>query len=114
MLLGALLGLADASTTRCAPLRMMARAEGTGRVVSMRGIVPRGKGSRVATAEAEGETATIARKVIEDKPLLLIGSPPCADWSSLMDLNWGKMDPETVAERKRVARIHLEFCAKLY
>ena len=55
-----------------------------------------------------------ARKVIEDKPLLPIGSPPCTDWTSLMNLNWDKMDPDTVAERKRVARIHLEFCAKLY
>ena len=55
-----------------------------------------------------------ARKVIEDKPLLLIGSPPCTNWSSLMNFNWDKMDPKTVEERKRVARVHLEFCAKLY
>ena len=54
------------------------------------------------------------RKVIEDQPLVLIGSPPCTDWSALMNLNWDRMDPEKVAERKRIARIHLEFCAKLY
>merc|ERR1711884_92933 len=54
------------------------------------------------------------RRVIEDRPLVLIGSPPCTDWSTLMNLNWDRMDPERVAERKRLARIHLEFCAKLY
>merc|ERR1739836_329887 len=55
-----------------------------------------------------------ARKVMEDKPLVLIGSPPCTDWSALMNLNRDKMDPDTVAERKRVAKVHLDFCAKLY
>ena len=55
-----------------------------------------------------------ARKVIEDKPLVLIGSPPCTDWSALMNLNWERMNPEIVAERRRIARIHFEFCAKLY
>merc|ERR1739836_354698 len=55
-----------------------------------------------------------ARKVLEDKPLVLIGSPPCTDWSMQMNLNWDRMDPATVAERKRTARVHLEFCAKLY
>merc|ERR1739836_104715 len=54
------------------------------------------------------------RKVLEDTPLILVGSPPCTDWSVLMNLNWDKMDPAEVAERKRIARVHLEFCAKLY
>ena len=31
-----------------------------------------------------------------------------------MNLNWDKMDPEVVEERRRMARVHLEFCAKLY
>ena len=29
-----------------------------------------------------------------------------------MKFSWGKMGPDVVEERKRVARIHLEFCAK--
>ena len=56
----------------------------------------------------------VARKVIEEEPLVLIGSPPYTDWSSLMNFNWSKLDPATVEERKRIARTHLEFCAKLY
>lgn len=40
-----------------------------------------------------------ARKLIENKPLLLIGSPPCTEWSIPMNLNWDKMDPDIVAER---------------
>ena len=54
------------------------------------------------------------RKVVEDEPLFIIGSPPCTDWSTLMNLNWDRMDPDVVAERKKAARVHLEFCAKLY
>ena len=55
-----------------------------------------------------------ARKVIEEEPFVFIGSPPCTDWSSLMNSDWSKMDPATVEEMKNIARTHLEFCAKLY
>ena len=54
-----------------------------------------------------------ARLFLEDKPVVLMGSPPCTDWSVLMNLNWDKVDPEVVAERKVIARVHLELCAKL-
>ena len=52
------------------------------------------------------------RKVIEDKPFVLMGSQSCTNWSTLMNINWDRMDPEVVEERNRVARVHLEFCAK--
>lgn len=55
-----------------------------------------------------------ARKLVEDKPLVLIGSPPCTDWSTFMNLNWDRMDPDVVAERKKMARVDLEFCMELY
>ena len=55
-----------------------------------------------------------ARKVIQDSPLVLIGSPPCTDWSSIMNLNWSKMSPQERKERQRVARTHVDFCVKLY
>merc|ERR1739836_76878 len=55
-----------------------------------------------------------ARKVICDCPLVLIGSPPCTDWSTIMILNWNKMSPQERKERQRTARVHLEFCVKLY
>ena len=34
------------------------------------------------------------RKLMEDKPLLLIGSPLCTDWCTMMHLNRGKPDPK--------------------
>ena len=58
--------------------------------------------------------AHVRREIQRQRPYLVIGSPPCTDWSALMNFNWDKMDPEAVAERKRVARAHLEFCAKLH
>ena len=64
--------------------------------------------------QSRGNEKQAARKLINDKPLFLMGSPPCTDWSTLMNLNWERMDPEEVARRKKMARVHLEFCAKLY
>ena len=32
----------------------------------------------------------------------IIGSPPCTDWSTLMNLNLDRMDQDVVVERKRV------------
>eukprot|EP00973_Karenia_brevis_P053051 7375893-Karenia_brevis.AAC.1 len=34
------------------------------------------------------------RRLIEDKPLLLIGSPPCTYFSQLMNINWSRMNAE--------------------
>ena len=55
-----------------------------------------------------------ARKVMNDQPILLIGSPMCTEFCSWTYLNHQKMLKEVVQERLRKARIHLEFCAKLY
>ena len=55
-----------------------------------------------------------ARKVLSDEPLVLIGSPPCTDWSTIMNLNWDKMSPDERTRRRKEARAHLEFSAKLY
>ena len=54
------------------------------------------------------------RKVIENMPLVHIGRPPCTDWSTVMKLKLNEMDPATVADPKRIAPVHLEFCAKLH
>ena len=55
-----------------------------------------------------------ARKVIDEKPFVLVGGPPCTDWSSLMNRNLPKMDPAEVEMRNGEARVHLEFCMTLY
>ena len=54
------------------------------------------------------------RKIAAQKPLLLIGSPPCTDMSALQTFNFGKMDPAEVARRQEQARKHIEFCCQLY
>ena len=52
------------------------------------------------TAKAEMRNKA-ARKLIEDKPPFIIGSPPCTDWSTWTNLNWHRMDPDTVARRRQ-------------
>lgn len=56
----------------------------------------------------------VARKVMPDQPMILIGSPMCTEFCSWMNLNHKRMLKEVVQERPRKARVHLEFCAKLY
>ena len=53
-------------------------------------------------------------KIRKDKPLLVIGSPMCTDWSSLMSLNWPKMEKEDIKNRMKEARKHLRFCVEVY
>ena len=52
--------------------------------------------------------------VKENKPLFIIGSPPCDQWSKMQNLNTGKRDPDEVHRKLVEARIHLDFCAELY
>ena len=54
------------------------------------------------------------RKLLTDKPRLLIGSPMCTAFSSFNNINYKKMDPNEVQQRLRYGRKHLEFCVKLY
>ena len=51
---------------------------------------------------------------MQEKSFLLVGSPMCAHWSRIMNLNWPKM---SASEREKVlndARIHLRFVCRLY
>ena len=53
-------------------------------------------------------------KIKADKPLLIIGSPMCTDWSTMMFMNWPRMTQEEKDRRMREARSHLRFCVKIY
>lgn len=55
-----------------------------------------------------------ARKVLEDKPLLLIGSPTCTVFSTMNFINHSRMSTEEVEARYAYARRHLEFSTRLY
>ena len=53
-------------------------------------------------------------KIRRDKPSLVIGSPTCTDWSTLMNFNWGKLGAEENKRRMKDARGYLRFCVKVY
>ena len=55
-----------------------------------------------------------ARRVLTDKPLLIIGSPMCTVHSAMNRMNHAKMPAEVVKQRFEYARRHLEFAMKLY
>ena len=54
------------------------------------------------------------RKVLEDKPRLLIGSPMCGPFSAMNNINYARMIEEEKQERLAHGRKHLEFCINLY
>jgi hypothetical protein len=54
------------------------------------------------------------RLVKSKKALLLIGSPMCAAFSQLQNINFGRMSPIDVERVKTHGTKHLEFCAELY
>lgn len=54
------------------------------------------------------------RKLLQDEPTFLIGSPMCTAFSQMNHINHAKMDPMEVDARLAYGRKHLEFCTKLY
>ena len=54
------------------------------------------------------------RKLINDRPVIFIGSPMCIEYSTMQRINHSCMAPEEVAQRLAYARKHLEFCIRLY
>ena len=54
-----------------------------------------------------------ARRVLQDRPLLLIGSPMCTVYSTMNDVNHARMSEEDVGARSRYARKHVEFSVNL-
>ena len=55
------------------------------------------------------------KEIAEDKPELVVGSPPCTDCSILNRLwNFPKMDPKEVIRRRTMASVHLSFCCQIY
>jgi len=57
-----------------------------------------------------------AREAIRrEKPYIVIGSPPCTDYTTLnQNVNHPRMHPEEVRRRMIVARTHLDFVVQIY
>ena len=62
----------------------------------------------------EEKRVKVLKKVRRDKPLFVIGSPPCARWCSWRGLSDVEGSPTEVKEDHERARIHLQFAAQVY
>ena len=61
------------------------------------------------------ETQKKVRKmVVEMKPFMFIGSPPCTAFSQLQGLNKDRRDPTIVAKELAEACAHIAFCFEMY
>ena len=54
------------------------------------------------------------RMICEQRPMFIVGSPPCTEWSTMQNLNKHKWTQEERDERMKKARVHLEFMCKIY
>ena len=54
------------------------------------------------------------RRILEQKPMLLVGSPMCTAFSTWQYLNAAKADPEKVKQAYARAMIHLQFSCEMY
>ena len=86
------------------------------------GILP-GFAMNLTTTDDEGkpwdfdrpeQRAKARRKVEEEKPTILIGSPMCTAFCHLQAINFSRMDPERVRTILTRARMHLAFSCELY
>ena len=58
--------------------------------------------------------AQVMRMVTEDKPLFVVGSPPCTAFSQMQHISRAKRDPKIVEKELEDGRRHLKFFARLY
>ena len=56
----------------------------------------------------------VVRKVIQDKPILWIGSPMGGPFGMMNNFNYACMIEEEKRQNMAYGRLHLEFCAQLY
>ena len=54
------------------------------------------------------------RRILEEEPLFVIGSPLCTEWSIMQNANKHKWTQEERDKRLNEARVHLEFMCKIY
>ena len=54
------------------------------------------------------------KRLLDERPMLLVGSPMCTAFSTWQRINNKIRDPVTVAGELKRAKQHLEFCVELY
>ena len=56
----------------------------------------------------------VKKMILEGKPFMVIGSPPCTAFSQLQGLNNFKRDPQVVKKELAEACAHIIFCFEMY
>jgi hypothetical protein len=54
------------------------------------------------------------RQLAREKPYLVIGSPPCTQYSRLQNLNRGRGDPRELQRKRTEAKVLLDFAVEVY
>ena len=62
----------------------------------------------------QSKRTKLRNRVINERPLLLVGCPPCTVFSSLFWTNVSRMNPQDVRDKIREGLRHLLFCIELY
>ena len=53
-------------------------------------------------------------KINKAKPRLVVGSPMCTDWGTMMNFNWPRLSSENDEKRQKEAGKHYRFCVNVY
>ena len=54
------------------------------------------------------------RKIVAEKPFLLIGAHPCANWKPKSNASWGRMTQREKDYELHSARAHMQFVCRMY
>ena len=54
------------------------------------------------------------RRLDEEQPMLVVGSPACTAFSVLVACNASRRDPQVVHRERVAALVHLQWCCRLY
>ena len=65
-------------------------------------------------AQVRIDSATDVNLMDEQRPLLLVGCPPCRPFSTLFESSASRMRPEARKATVREGVVHLSFCIKSY
>lgn len=62
----------------------------------------------------EADRKRARRRIAKEKPYIVIGGPPCNDFTILTKINSSRIDPGEVRKRRAEAQVLLDFTMKIY
>ena len=54
------------------------------------------------------------RKILAEKPFLLMGARPCANWKSKSNASWSRMTQREKDDELHRARVHMQSVCRMY